>query len=449
MARRRRSGRSPTRPSRPATTGCVALDAAVDDRDLDAGAGGAAPGPLTVELAQARRRGPASRAPRGTKGSDHAGRSRSVKRAGRGDRAMRGRPRPRGCRRRGAAHGRTGRAAVQRDRRAARTATSSSVSSPARGRRHERLDLRPESAHRRRRRPAPRAAAASLSRWTRAARIAAAAWRAKTASSSMSRSEKVGDVCLSSTWSTPTCLFPVDQRNGRDRARHVARALGRRAVEARIAQHVGERERLAGREDEADDAARRRHREADGAGTLGTGCDAELEPIRVALEQGDRRRLGLEQGDSRVDDRLEQRLLGVRVEAAGNRRPPRCLAKCLQRGGQSARRITPTCPSGGRSGRLRFSAAPCGPRHRRRRRRGRRSRLCVALDIVVVRRRGLDGSVLGAWPSTSSSPSTRSGALGPWLRGPRHRRRLRRGRLALLGELVALDVRRRFGCDPR
>ena len=36
-----------------------------------------------------------------------------------------------------------------------------------------------------------------------AAAMAVVAWRAKTPRSSMSRSEKVGDECLSSTWSTP------------------------------------------------------------------------------------------------------------------------------------------------------------------------------------------------------------------------------------------------------
>ena len=58
---------------------------------------------------------------------------------------------------------------------------------------------------------------------------------------------------------------------------------------------------------------------------LGSGRYAELEPIWIALEQGDRRGLCLEQRDGRVDDRLEQILLGVRVQTPGNRRPPRCL----------------------------------------------------------------------------------------------------------------------------
>ena len=146
----------------------------------------------------------------------------------------------------------------------------------------------------------------------------------------------------------------------------------------------------------------------------GPGRDAELEPVRVALEQGDRRRLGVEQRDRGVDDRLEQRLLGVRVEAAGNRRPPRCLAECLQRGGQCRDRSS-------RTGSERFSgsalvaldgpssSSPVAP-----------SRACghpVALDVVVVAgcagaRRCLRWPCAScSWPSTSSSRRLPESAL--------------------------------------
>ena len=107
----------------------------------------------------------------------------------------------------------------------------------------------------------------------------------------------------------------VDQRHGSDGARHVARPLRRCPVEARVAHDVGEGEWLAGREDEAGDAFRGRHREADGTRALLAGGDAELEAIRVALEDGDRCRLGIEERDRGIDDRLQERGLRVALHA--------------------------------------------------------------------------------------------------------------------------------------
>ena len=129
-----------------------------------------------------------------------------------------------------------------------------------------------------------------------------------------------------------------------------------------------------------------RHRQADRALALGAGRDAELEPVRVALEEGDRRSLGLEQRDRGLDDRLEQVLLCARVKSAGNSRPPRCQAKCLKRGGQ---------PGITHSGGVVRDACPLhdDPRRPRRHRRLTPGRACrphpVAFDVLVVAAGGL------------------------------------------------------------
>ena len=59
----------------------------------------------------------------------------------------------------------------------------------------------------------------------------------------------------------------------------------------------------------------------------------ELEPVRVPLEEGDRRRLGLEEAHRGVDDRLEEADLDLRLEAAGDNTTPRCFPNGQQRGG--------------------------------------------------------------------------------------------------------------------
>ena len=78
----------------------------------------------------------------------------------------------------------------------------------------------------------------------------------------------------------------------------------------------------------------------------------------------------LEEGDGGVDDRLKQCLLGTCVKSLGNGRPPRCLAKCLQCGGQP-RICHPRRLAGAVSGRL-----------------------LVALDIVLVAIDSIAGSSL-------------------------------------------------------
>jgi len=48
------------------------------------------------------------------------------------------------------------------------------------------------------------------------------------------------------------------------------------------------------------------------------GRDPILEPVRIALEQRDRRGLRVEEADRGVDDRLQQLLLDRPCQAAGN-----------------------------------------------------------------------------------------------------------------------------------
>ena len=116
----------------------------------------------------------------------------------------------------------------------------------------------------------------------------------------------------------------VDQRHGEDRARHVARALGRRAVEARVGGDVADGERLARREHVARDAlARAANDRPDGARARPARGDADDEPVGVGVVERDRRGLGVEQRDRRVDDGAEHGLAGRRLEAAGDRRPGR------------------------------------------------------------------------------------------------------------------------------
>ncbi len=124
----------------------------------------------------------------------------------------------------------------------------------------------------------------------------------------------------------------VDERHGRDRARHVAGPLGRGAIEARVAHDVREGQRLSGREDEAGDALRGRHREADGPRALLARGHAELEAVRIALEDGDRGGLGVEEGDRGVDDRLQQCRLRIALQAPTDASSLRRCAQDLEHG---------------------------------------------------------------------------------------------------------------------
>jgi hypothetical protein len=63
--------------------------------------------------------------------------------------------------------------------------------------------------------------------------------------------------------------------------------------------------------------------------------DPVLEPIGIALEQGYRRGLGIEQADRGVDDRLQELLLDGALQSAGNNRPPRYRPEGGQRGGEA------------------------------------------------------------------------------------------------------------------
>ncbi len=137
------------------------------------------------------------------------------------------------------------------------------------------------------------------------------------------RSEKVGEPRLSRTWRTPTRAVLVQERRGRDGSRDVAGLLGRVPVEARVVGDVGEREGLAGRVHEPGDALGGRHRQPDRAGAMLAGGDAELQPIRILLEERDRCGLGVEEPHRRVDDALKQARLNVAGEATRDSRTPR------------------------------------------------------------------------------------------------------------------------------
>ena len=104
-------------------------------------------------------------------------------------------------------------------------------------------------------------------------------------------------------------------------ARHVAGLLGGRPPEAGVARDVRQGERLAGREDVAGDALRRRDREPDDALALLAGRDAEHEPVGRRVVERDRGGLGLEQRDGRLDDRAQDRLAGRRLETPGGLDP--------------------------------------------------------------------------------------------------------------------------------
>ena len=168
------------------------------------------------------------------------------------------------------------------------------------------------------------------------------------------RAREGGEERLSRSCRTPTGRAAlVDERDRGDRTRHVAGALGGGAIEARVAHDVRKGDRLAGREDEADDAfrraaprrrwprrpARRRRR-----GTRG-------DPDRVRRWRW--RQLPRRKGDRGVDDRLQQR----RLRSPCRRRPMR--ARCAD-----ARRTSSMASLGGRSATL---SDPRGGRACRRR----------------------------------------------------------------------------------
>ena len=110
----------------------------------------------------------------------------------------------------------------------------------------------------------------------------------------------------------------VDQRHGEDRARHVARPLGRRPVEARIGRDVADHQRLAGREHVAGDALAGRDGEPDGALARRPGRDADHEPVGRRIVERDRRGLRVEQRHGRIRDRPQDGLARRGLEAAGN-----------------------------------------------------------------------------------------------------------------------------------
>ncbi len=126
----------------------------------------------------------------------------------------------------------------------------------------------------------------------------------------------------------------VQEGSRGDRARHVARLLSGVPVEAWVAGDVRECQCLASRVHVAGDALGRRHGQPDCAGSLRAGGNAKFEPIRILLEQRDRRRLGVEELDRRVDDALQQPRLGIPADPAGNGRSPRRRDERGVRGGR-------------------------------------------------------------------------------------------------------------------
>ena len=125
------------------------------------------------------------------------------------------------------------------------------------------------------------------------------------------------------------------------------------------------------------------------AGALWARGDAELEPVGVALEQGDGGRLGVEQDGRRVDDGLEQRCLDIALQVLGDAPAARGSSQggddvliAGRSGNQPSRRASRITPAGGWYGgsSRRPSWTPLGPVH-----------------SPLVRK--------PPWPSTSSSSS--------------------------------------------
>jgi hypothetical protein len=151
--------------------------------------------------------------------------------------------------------------------------------------------------------------------------------------------EKVAQLRLSSTSRTPIAPF-VDEGHGHDRARDVLGLLGEGTPEAGVAGDVGDGERLAGREDVADEAAVGRDLEAHDALALGAGGDAEDQQVAGGVEEGERSGLGLEEEDRRLDDRAEdasppssrRRAIRRCMIAASATRAPRWTAPAIAHG---------------------------------------------------------------------------------------------------------------------
>ena len=136
----------------------------------------------------------------------------------------------------------------------------------------------------------------------------------------MSRRLNASSLRLSRTSSTPTVPWSSTSGTATIDARDVVGLLGEGAPEARVEGDVRQRQRLARLIDVADEALIGRDRQADDALTLVASRDPEDDAIRRGVVQGDRRGLGIEQRDGRLDDRAQDGLAGSELEPAGGLR---------------------------------------------------------------------------------------------------------------------------------
>ncbi len=108
----------------------------------------------------------------------------------------------------------------------------------------------------------------------------------------------------------------VEERHRGDRLGHVARLLGGAAAEPCVPFGVGDGDRLAARVDIAGEALVGRDREPDDALALLACGDPEDELVRGCVVQRDGGRVGIEQGDRRLDDRSQDGVTAARLQAA-------------------------------------------------------------------------------------------------------------------------------------
>ena len=286
-------------------------------------------------------------------------------------RAARARGRAGRDRRPGAGRSRRRAPTARRPRRAPSIATASAtIASTSTARRRRRLAGRAPSAAIAGSADASRLA---VSRSTRLARIATVAWRAKTAASSMSRRSNAACAALVEDLEDADRALVVDERHGDERPRHVAGLLGGRPAEPGVARDVRQRERLAGREHVAGDALVRPDRQPDDALALLAGRDLEDEPVRRRVVERDRRRLGVEQRDRRLDDRAQD---GASPPAGASRRPA-STRRAIARSASSARAAVASSmdrPVVGSVGSPPAGRSPLDRARQPLRRRGRRAR---------------------------------------------------------------------------
>ena len=171
-------------------------------------------------------------------------------------------------------------------------------------------------------------------RCTRVAEIAAAAWPAKTASSSMSRMVNDGAECLSSTCSTPTVSLSVTSGTA---------AMDRGTYPVFSATARSQRGSAATSDRASDSPVDRTQPRY--PGWVPRTCRPPRHPwgpeatwnsrrSGITLEEGNRGRLGLEEANRGVDDRLEEADSSTSGwKAAGNDTTPRCFPDGQQRGG--------------------------------------------------------------------------------------------------------------------